>query len=125
MKHNLLFNTILSIAVFLIASCSIDHEGQLTITNPAEIERTDELIVVTRQAIEAKVGKIPPGKYAVINTKDNKPVVLQYDDLDNDGNWDEAAFLYSLKPKEEINFSIAVTNEPAAIKAVVRTHVRH
>jgi len=125
MKRNLLFNTIISISIFLIASCSTDHEGKLTITNPAEIERTDELIVLTRQAIEAKVGKIPPGKYAVINTIDNKPVVLQYDDLDNDGNWDEAAFLYSFKPKEEINFSLAVANEPATIKAVVRAHVRH
>ena len=125
MKHNLLFNTIISTAIFLIASCSTDHEGQLTITNPAEIERRDELIELTRQVIEAKVGKIPPGKYAVINTKDNKPVVLQYDDLDNDGNWDEAAFLYSLKPKEEISFSIAVADAPASIKAVVKAHARH
>src|SRR5688500_2772480 len=118
MKHNLLFNTIISGAIFLIASCSTNHEGQLTITNPAEIERTDELIVLRRQAIETKVGKIPPGKYIVINTKDNKPVVPQYDDLDNDSSWDEAAFLFSLKPKEEISFSIAVADAPATIKAV-------
>lgn len=125
MTHNLLFNTIIPIAIFLIASCSTNHEGQLTITNPAEIERTDELIVVKRSVIGEKVGKIPLGKYVVLTTSDKKPVVLQYDDLDNDGNWDEAAFLYSFKPKEEIKFSIAVANEPAAIKAVVKAHARH
>ena len=124
MKRNLLFNTILSIAILLIASCSTDQEKQLTITNPSEIERPDELIVVKRSVLEEKVGKIPLGKYAVLNTKDNKPVVLQYDDLDNDGNWDEAAFLYSLNPKEEISFSIAVTDAPATVKAVVKAHAR-
>lgn len=125
MKRNLVLNTIISISVSLMASCSADHEKQLTIANPSEIERPDELIVVKRSVIEEKIGKIPLGKYAVLNTKDNKPVVLQYDDLDNDGNWDEAAFLYSLKPKEEISFSIAVANEPATVKAVVKAHVRH
>ncbi|HKZ65847.1 MAG TPA: DUF4861 family protein, partial [Chitinophagaceae bacterium] len=125
MKPNLLFNTILSILLFLMASCSANHEAQLTITNPSQIERPDELIVVKRSVIEGKVGKIPSGKYAGLTTADNRPVVLQYDDLDKDGNWDEAAFLYSFKPKEETNFSIAVANEPAAIKAVVRAHARH
>src|SRR5687767_14956494 len=108
MKRNLVFNTIISISASLLASCSADHEKQLIITNPSEIERPDELIVVKRSVLEEKVGKIPLGKYAVLSTKDNKPVVLQYDDLDKDGNWDEAAFLYSLKPKEEISFSIAI-----------------
>lgn len=125
MKRNLVFNSIIFISVSLMASCSADHEEQLTITNPSEIERPDELIVVKRSVMEEKVGKIPLGKYAVITTKNNKPVVLQYDDLDNDGNWDEAAFLYSLKPKEEISFPIAVADAPAAIKAVVKAHARH
>ena len=125
MKCNLLFNTIISIPIFLMASCSADHEEQLTITNPSEIERPDELIVVKRSVLEAKLGKIPFGKYSILSTADNKPVALQYDDLDKDGNWDEAAFLYSLKPKEEISFSIAVADAPATIKASVKAHVRH
>ena len=125
MKRNLIFNTIIYISVSLMASCAADHEEQLTIANPSAIERPDELIVVKRSVLEEKVGKIPLGKYAVLTTKDNKPVVLQFDDLDNDGNWDEAAFLYSLKPKEEISFFIVVADAPATIKAVVKAHARH
>ena len=72
MKRNLLFNIIISISVSLMASCAADHEDQLTVTNPLEIERLDELIVVKRSVLEEKIGKIPLGKYAVLNTKDNK-----------------------------------------------------
>jgi hypothetical protein len=106
----------------LIAAHSL--QAQLSIENPSNIHRADELIILKRSFIEKKIGNIGEGKYVVITTS-NRPVVLQYDDIDNDEKWDEVAFLYSLKPAEKISFSVVKSDAPATIKAVVRAHARH
>jgi len=108
---------------FLFLSCTENHKGEITVTNPAQLERPDELIVLKRNAIEKKTGNIPAGKFVkvIINSQ---PVAVQYDDLDSDGAWDELAFLYSFKPGEKINLSFSISDAPATIKAVVRAHVR-
>jgi hypothetical protein len=107
----------------LIISCSGDKK-ELIITNPADIERQDELIVLKRSDIESHIGSIPPGKFVMV-LKDSIPVVVQYDDTNADGNWDELAFLYSFKAAEKVKFTFSIADAPAAIKAVVRAHVRH
>lgn len=96
----------------------------LIITNPAEIERQDELIILKRPDIEARFGAIPAGKFVLI-LKDSVPVLVQYDDMDADGNWDELVFLYSFRARENVKFTFSIADVPAAIKAVVRAHVRH
>lgn len=52
------------------------------------------------------------------------PQLVQYDDLNRDGIWDEAVLLLDLKPDEKKTLTIAVGDKPAAIKAVVRSYVR-
>ena len=49
---------------------------------------------------------------------------MQYDDKDGDGNWDEIAFLFSFKPNQKIMLHMAISDHPAAVKEVVRAHVR-
>lgn len=113
-----------TILLLLVAVNGMAQTGKIVLINPLAIDRPDELIVLTKKVLEQKTGKITTGKYAILKNKANRPMVVQYDDLNGDGNWDEAVFLYSLKSKERVEVTISVSDRPATIKAVVRAHVR-
>jgi hypothetical protein len=112
----------------LLNACSIAKQAegkkyQLTVTNPSSVERADELVVLTRELIEQKTGQLEEDKYVSISTKDNQPVIVQFDDMNKDGKWDEAAFLYTFEPNESVPLNVSVTKSKLN-KAVVRAHVR-
>lgn len=111
--------------VFFSLSCSTPSAKEITLSNPLAMERQDELIVLEKPFIETKIGNIPAGKFVLLIATDKNPLVVQYDDLDNDGNWDQIVFLYSFKANEKTNFSLSLSDAPATIKTVVRAHVRH
>jgi hypothetical protein len=115
----------LSLAIITIAAagCTVKKASQLVIEN-AGIDKTDELIVVKRTELESKVDSLTAGKYVLLQDG-GRPLVIQYDDLDGDGNWDEIAFLLSLKAGEKKALTFSVSDAPATIKAMVRAHVRH
>lgn len=96
----------------------------ISISNPSDFERKDELIVLSRNFLETKLGHIPNGKFIHIFYK-NVPKVLQHDDLDRDGTWDEIVFLQDFSAKEKIVLNLQTANNPATVKAVVRAYVRH
>ncbi|MFD2525827.1 DUF4861 domain-containing protein [Flavihumibacter stibioxidans] len=96
----------------------------LELENPVGTERQDELIVLSRQSLAKKLGNIPSGKFVQLNA-DGQPILIQYDDMDGDGNWDEMAFLYSFLPSQKKSFQLQLSDAPAAIKAVVRANARH
>ncbi|MEO5888637.1 MAG: DUF4861 domain-containing protein [Ferruginibacter sp.] len=112
--------------LFLMISlaCVAQPTGKIILTNTLTVERSDELIVFQKKMLEQKLGKIAAGKFVVFNNKANRPMVVQYDDMNGDGNWDEAVFLYSFGPKEKAVINIKLSDNPATIKAVVRAHVR-
>ncbi|MBX2922498.1 MAG: DUF4861 domain-containing protein [Chitinophagaceae bacterium] len=114
----------LTCIVPVIYSCNQPGVKQLQLCNTLDMERTDELIVFTRSKAEALAGTIPPDGYVLLSNK-QQPVVVQYDDLDADGKWDELAFLQSFKSKETVTLDMSVADAPAPVKAVVRAHVRH
>lgn len=97
---------------------------QIFISNPSSILRTDELVVLKREQLEQKLGEIARGRYISLKTSANVPVILQFDDLNRDGKWDEAVFLYSFKPREKAGFQLSLVSRMAG-KALVRAHVRH
>ena len=107
---------------FLIASCQ--PTKQIVLSNPDNAERPDELFVIQRAELEEQIGVIPPGKYVVITNAAGVPVVVQFDDVNGDNRWDEAAFLYSFKPNEKFEVKPILADAPATVKAVVRAHVR-
>lgn len=96
---------------------------QIFVSNPLPLSRPDELVILKRQFLEKKLGKIAPGRYISLQGKAKAPVIVQFDDLDKDGKWDEAVFLHSFQPNEKASFSVALTNRILG-KAVVRAHVR-
>jgi hypothetical protein len=121
---------ILSFAVgyfLMITSCSVLKNQSklypLILTNPTSIERADELVILKRQTIEQKLGSLAEGEFVQVIEKQNKELPVQFDDLDKDGRWDEAVFLYTFKPNENAQFQIAETRLRVN-KTVVRAHVR-
>ncbi len=114
------------VIVTILASCqSAKSPKPFEFSNPKNEPREDELIVVKRKAVEEQTGPIAAGKYFTMKKPTGVPMVIQFDDLDGDGQWDEAAFLYSFQPKEKVVFKPEIADAPAAVKAVVRAHVRH
>ncbi|MBC7886971.1 MAG: DUF4861 domain-containing protein [Ferruginibacter sp.] len=113
------------LAIFLVMAVSAKAQSStIVLTNPLSTERKDELIVLSKQILEKKLGKIGNDKFIIIKNNAGRPLVVQYDDRNGDGNWDEAVFLYSFRPKEKMVCTIAVSERPATIKALVRAHVR-
>lgn len=119
MKHSYITLALLSV----IASCNSPKE--LTFENPQNIEQADQLIVLKRSDLEKHTGAIPAGKYITIKKPAGVPAVIQFDDLNGDHEWDEAAFLYSFQPNEKLTLHPEIVDAPATVKAVVRAHVRH
>jgi hypothetical protein len=111
------------ILLFLIAACQ--PVKQIVISNPESEDRPDELVILQRAELEEQIGTIPAGKYVVITNAAGAPVAVQFDDVNGDKQWDEAAFLYSFKPNEKFEVKPILADAPAIVKAVVRAHVRH
>ena len=113
----------LSIITVVAAACKDKKASQLVIENTG-IDKPDELIVLKRSELESRVDSLTSSKYVLLQDA-GRPLVIQYDDLDGDGNWDEMAFLLSLKAGEKKLLTIGLSDAPATIKAMVRAHVRH
>ncbi|MGX5689961.1 DUF4861 domain-containing protein [Arcticibacter tournemirensis] len=121
-KIRFLFSLVV-LMLFSFAGLFAQKAKQLSVSNPSAFSRPDELIVLSRKMIERKLGEIPEGSYISIIESANRPLVVQFDDMDDDGKWDEAVFLYSFKPGEKVVFKVSVTSRLLG-KAVVRAHVR-
>ncbi len=115
--------TLLSILTILTIESFAQPVKTITLTNPVAFERKDELIVLTRSFLAKKLGIIPSGQFVQIQ-KDKQPLVVQFDDFNGDGIWDEAVFLYSFQPREVATITVTKSANPATVKAVVRAHVR-
>lgn len=95
----------------------------ISIVNPLPLDRKDELVVLKRADIEKKIGAIPKEKLLSIFSSDKNEIVLQYDDLNSDGIWDEVAFLININSNETQPFKIK-TSDILVIPEVQRAHVR-
>ncbi|MBZ4189978.1 DUF4861 domain-containing protein [Niabella beijingensis] len=95
----------------------------ITVINPSSLDRSDELVILKREWVKHKLPALTAHQYVVITDK-NVPQLVQYDDLDGDGVWDEAVLLLNMTAKQKRRLTIAVSEHPAAVKAVVRTYVR-
>ena len=85
----------------MLASCR--PARQFVFSNPKGEALEDEMIIVKRKAVEKITGSIAANQYFTIRPS-IVPLVIQFDDLNGDGVWDEAAILYSLKPNEKLTF---------------------
>ena len=114
---------ILLLIVCSLAGAVTAQTKTITVINPSDITRKDELVVLKRNWLKKKLPLLGTGQYVMITDK-NVPQVVQYDDMDRDGVWDEAVLLLDLEPGQKKTLSFAVSDRPAAVKAVVRSYVR-
>jgi hypothetical protein len=66
------------------------------IENPLQLERRDEVIILTRNEVAAKLA-IPAEKMPVFSI-DGQQLASQIDDTDGDGKWDEVVILLNVAP---------------------------
>jgi hypothetical protein len=114
-------------SIIVLLSLNACHQNGLIIENTTNLERPDELIVLKRADLEKQLGQpVAAGKYILVSEDGvDAPVVVQHDDMDGDGQWDEIAWLSSFTKNQGKLFNISISDAPAAVKAVVRAHVRH
>jgi len=114
--------TIITIISFITLFSCKTAQPVFTVINTIDKERKDELVVLRRADIETKIGIVPDGKYISMKDAKNNALTVQSDDMNADGKWDEAAFLYSFAANENAVFTIAISgiNKTSAPRAHVR-----
>ncbi|WP_316804210.1 DUF4861 family protein [Pedobacter nototheniae] len=117
----LLVNLYCVLFLCLVASA---QKKELTLINPVGQPRTDELIVIKRFSVQNLLSGKNKATYLNVTDPSGKAVFVQFNDLNFDGNWDEAVFLYSFKPLEKVKFTVTGTSQKNN-DAVARAHVRH
>lgn len=108
--------------VFIISllADAYSYAETITITNNSECARMDEAFVVHRADIKYPVFGLVPG---VLDSLGNF-VPSQVDDLDGDGEWDELAFVCSLKAGSKMSLTIKWVKADQLPLFKQRTHVR-
>jgi hypothetical protein len=84
------------IVLLLMILTSCRKQTGWIIENPLPAERTDEVIILTRNEVAAKLA-IPAEKMPVFSI-DGQQLASQVDDLDGDGKWDEVVVLLNMAP---------------------------
>jgi hypothetical protein len=91
----------------LLFSC--EKEAILTFQNPQNRERPDEVMVITKEELQIKFG-VNDGMFPLFADEDGLQVPFQLDDMDSDGNWDEAALLLSFSAGETLEIKVEWTD---------------
>lgn len=94
MKTNFL---VFAILAGLLFSCG--KQATISFQNSQNVERPDEVVVLTKDELSQKVD-LPAGLLPIFKNADNSLVPFQLDDMDNDSNWDEVALLLNFAPNE-------------------------
>jgi hypothetical protein len=100
MKTSYLLLVLLSLSFF-----ACEKEVELEFENPLNVERNDEVIVLTRAELSGKT-EIPEGKAPVFKTAEDVTVPSQMDDLDGDGKWDELVLVLDFLPTQKIELEL-------------------
>ncbi|WP_245681329.1 DUF4861 family protein [Arcticibacter eurypsychrophilus] len=115
--------SLLLVCSIMITSYSASAQNKvITIKNPSKINRDNELVILKRTFIEKKVGILSGEERISIRSAKGSPLFIQFDDLNDDGNWDEAAFLYSFKAQERV--VLPISKSDIQIKPIIKAHVR-
>jgi len=87
----------------LLFSCK--KEVALMFQNPQNTERSDEVVVLTKEELQLKSG-VNEGMFPLFRDADGSLVPFQVDDMDNNGSWDEAALLLNFSAGESLEIKV-------------------
>jgi hypothetical protein len=98
------------VVVLTLFSCQ--KQASIKVTNPLRVERKDEIIILTKEQINQKI-ELKEGFLPLFKTDDDQPVACQFDDINNDGNWDEMVLVLDFEASEtkEIKLEQITENE--------------
>ncbi len=87
--------------LFFLASVifSCNNKPVITFANPLDVERTDEVMLLTKEQIVEKIS-LSENNLPVFKDELGNLLPSQVDDLDNDESWDEVAVLLDFNPNE-------------------------
>lgn len=105
----------------LLFSC--EKEAKFTVTNPLNVERTDEVIILTKAELAQKV-QLKAGLLPVFELKNDRILSSQVDDLDGDGNWDEVVLLVDFAANEILEIEVDFVPENEYPEFEKRTNLR-
>lgn len=100
-------------------------QTKLTFKNQGTTDRSDELIILTKQDLRKKGIHVKSNEFVQLIDGSGKYVVSQFDDLNDDGNWDEISFLHSFKAGESYTVNAEATSSKPLFTEKTRAHVRH
>ncbi len=90
--------------------CSCQKEASLSFQNPQNLNRPDEVVVLSRQELQLNTGntswEFPFFRYA-----DGTLIPFQLDDMNGDGKWDEVALLLNFAPEETLEVNVDWVND--------------
>lgn len=89
----------LFIIVIALVFFSCENEETFSVKNVGNEDRTDEVLILTKAELAQKV-KLKEGLLPVFKVGDDQILPSQADDLDGDGNWDEAVTMLNIKAGE-------------------------
>lgn len=95
--------------------------SMITLENPLSIERDDEAFILTRDQLHVPDKRLLP----IVMDNDGHLIPCQFDDLDQDGSWDELAFVYSLSGNELVNLKVQWIDKEDYPVFGRRTNVRY
>ncbi|QZT36753.1 DUF4861 domain-containing protein [Halosquirtibacter xylanolyticus] len=109
--------------VLVLFGCS-SSKTNIKLENNLDVERADEPVVIGRAEVEKIAGVAASDDMVPSVLLNGKALPSQVDDLDHDGKWDEFAFLYSFKPKEQVTLTIKYVKSSEMPVFKQRTNVR-
>jgi len=114
---------ILYLLLIAIILFSCEKESKLTFKNPWDVERTDEVIILTKEYLAHKI-ELKDGMLPVFKMEEDQLIPSQVDDLDGDGNWDEAILLLDFEAGETLEVEVELISEDNYLQFDKRTNLR-
>ena len=110
MKKHLL--TISAVLAAVVAAQAADKTLSVTVTNPSKTERKAVPVVI----------EVDDDVRSALVTLDGKEIPCQLDDLDDDGEFDELAFVTDMAKKEKQTFTVTLSEQGEPRKYENRTY---
>ena len=110
MKKHLL--TISAVLAAVVAAQAADKTLTVTVTNPSKTERKAVPVVI----------EVDDDVRSALITLDGKEIPCQLDDLDDDGEFDELAFVTDMAKKEKQTFTVTLSEQGEPRKYENRTY---
>ncbi len=112
----------LLLMMLFVGLTSCKQTPTVLLLNEMDVERKDEVIILTRDEIENKI-TITEGEFPVFKNKD-QTIPGQVDDLDGDGRWDEVVLVMDFQANQSIEASIETLASADYPKYEKRTNLR-